>query len=122
MRNALRVKRVPRAVGVALGVILLVGGLTLAQTIITRDQPASAVVATLTIDETLVLYRPSSTTSTVPDLANPLSSTAILSFGNVAVDAFGNICRSLVIKIRRHKVGPLRQEFNLLFQRQRRVI
>ena len=74
---------------VAIGAILLSVGIALGQSVITRDQPALvSVIGQLSIHETLVLYPD---LNGQPDLANPLGPNAVLDFGDVELDAFGNI-------------------------------
>ena len=75
--------------GVALGAVLLTIGIALAQGVITRDQPALVtVIGQLSVHETLVLYPD---LNGQPDLANPLGPNEALNFGDVELDAFGNV-------------------------------
>ena len=68
---------------------LLAIGIVVAQSVITRDQPALvSVIGQLSIHETLVLYPD---LNGQPDLANPLGPNAVLDFGDVELDAFGNV-------------------------------
>ncbi len=68
-------------------------GLVLAQGVITRDQPALvSVIGQLSVHETLVLYPD---LNGQPDLANPLGPNAVLDFGDVQLDAFGNVAGGL---------------------------
>ena len=72
-----------------LGAILLTLGIVLAQGVITRDQPAQvSVIGQLSIHETLVLYPD---LNGQPDLGNPIGPNDLLDFGDVELDAFGNI-------------------------------
>ena len=72
-----------------LATILLTVGIILAQGVITRDQPALvSVIGQLSVHETLVLYPD---LNGQPDLANPLGPNDALNFGDVELDAFGNI-------------------------------
>jgi len=75
--------------GVILGTILLSIGIALAQGVITRNQPALvSVIGQLSVHETLVLYPD---LNGQPDLLNPLGPNHALNFGNVELDAFGNV-------------------------------
>ena len=72
-----------------LGAVLLTIGIALAQGVITRDQPALVTVTgQLNVHETLVLYPD---LNGQPDLANPVGPADLLDFGDVELDAFGNV-------------------------------
>ena len=89
MRRLRNTKGITFLSGVALGAVLLTIGIALAQGVITRNQPALVtVIGQLNVHETLVLYPD---LNGQPDLASPLGPNVSLDFGDVELDAFGNI-------------------------------